>query len=479
MRRILVAAAGTILTAVAVGAVVREPPIAPLLVAGLVAALVLALRPAWAIYLTMIFAFTALPAFIPIQFDVAGITVRAHEPFVLFAVIYSMVKFKASRRLNLITLAFACVVAIGFVVAFAEQNAGGKILYDARPLAEGAAMVFVAVRVLGTEIAQTALRVTKWVLWVSAAVVLAGGVLGIQVGGRTEEASLADPYGTSGAATRLLTNATFPALAVICAVAALVIARRATLRTTWVYSVPALLITILSFSRNSILAVAVAILFAVVASRTTSAALRAFGVVLVTVGAFACLIVLNPVLATLPGGDFVNTQVTSYSTRVIGGLSSNVQATDSSVLFRASEDAWLLRGIVSSPVFGHGFGFAYKPSAGTSSFTLDYAPYYAHNFYLWLGVKTGLAGVLMFILSVAGPLLRALRHPSTTTFSVAAALVGLLAASYVAPTPIGSTSSILFGTLVGALACATERGSRNDEEQQLAAQPLEVISSRR
>jgi O-antigen ligase len=432
-----------------------------------------------AIYMTMIFAFTALPAFVPVQYNVAGTTVRAHEPFLLVAVLYAMVKFKASRRLNLITLAFASVVAIGFVVAIAEQNEGAKLLYDARPLAEGAAMVFVAVRVLGTEVAQAAMRVTKWLLWVSAAVVLAGGVLGIQVGGRTEEASLADPYGTSGAATRLLTNATFPALAVLCAVAALVIARRATLGGTWVYSVPALLVTILSFSRNSILAVAVAILFAVIATRTASAALRAFGVVLVSVAAFACLVILNPVLATLPGGDFVNTQVTSYSTRVIGGLSSTVQATDSSVLFRASEDAWLLRGIASSPLVGHGFGFAYKPSAGTSSFTLDYAPYYAHNFYLWLGVKTGLAGALMFVMSIAGSLVRALKESSMTAFSVSAALVGLLAASYVAPTPIGSTSSILFGALVGALAYATERGLKDEGQQQIAAEPLEAIGGRR
>jgi len=476
MRRILVAAAGTLLTVLAAGVAVREPSVAPLLVAGIVAALILAVRPAWTIYLTLILAFTALPAFIPVQFALGGNTVRAHEPFLVVAIIYAMVKFKASRRLNLLTLSFAAFVVVGLLVGFAAQNVGTKLLYDARPIAEGAAMIFIAVRVYGTAISQNALRVLKWILWVSAVVILAGGVLGVQVGGRTEEASLGNPDSASGAATRLLTNATFPALGVLCAIAALVIAGRATLRSTWVLSVPALLITVLSFSRNSILAVGVAILFAVIATRTASSALRALGVVLVTVGVFAGLVVLSPVLATLPGGDFINTQVSSYSSRVIDGLSSNVQATDSSVLFRASEDAWLLRGIATAPILGHGFGFAYKPSAGTSSFTLDYAPYYAHNFYLWMGVKTGAVGALLFLLSIASPLLRSLKQPSTAAFSLAAALVGLLAASYVAPTPIGSTSCVLVGALVGALACATERGPEREQEATSESQANEVAS---
>lgn len=476
MRSILVVAAGVVVTTVAAAVTVREPLVAPLLIAIIASVLVLSIRPAWTIYLTLILAFTALPAFIPTEFNVSGNTIRAHEPFLLLAVLYSMVKFKSSRRMNLLTLAFATFVALGFLVGFAEQNTGAKLLYDARPVAEGAVMIFVAVRVFGTDVAATAYSVIKWVLWASAAVVLAGATLGIQVGGRTEEASLANPGADSGAATRLLTSATFPALAVLCAIAAIVIAKRATLRSTWVLSVPAALIVVLSFSRNSILALAVAILFAVIATRTMSATLRAGAIVLVTIAAFALLIVLNPVLATLPGGEFINTQVASYSSRVLDGLTSNVQATDASVQFRASEDAWLLRGIASAPVFGHGFGFAYKPSSGTSSFTLDYAPYYAHNFYLWTGVKTGVLGVLMFVLSIASPLLRSLNRPTVATLGIAAALVGMLAASYVAPVPLSSTSTILFGALVGGLACATERTTKSDQEPAPLTESLQLTN---
>ncbi len=461
--------AGVVITIAAAALSVREPSIGAVLLAVVVSALILATRPSWTVHLTLILAFIALPAIIPTEFNVYGVTIRAHEPFLLLSVLYAVTKLKGTRRTNLIGLAFASFVALGALVGLAHGNAPAKLLYDARPVAEGAAMIFVAVRVYGTQIGDAAVRVIRWVLWISAAVVFAGATLGLAVGGRTEEASLANPGADSGAATRLLTNTTFPALAVLCAVVALVVARRATLRSTWAFSVPALLIVVLSFSRNSILAVAVAILFAVVATRTVSSALRAAGIFATAIGVFALLLVLSPILAGLPGGDFINTQVSSYASRVVDGLSSNVQATDASVQFRASETSWLLRGIASAPVFGHGFGFAYKPSAGTSAFTLDYAPYYAHNFYLWAGVKTGLLGVAAFLLAVASPLLRSLSRPSVPTLALAAALMGMLAASYVAPVPLSSTSTILFGSLVGALACATDRRPALEPDQKVGA----------
>jgi hypothetical protein len=456
MRRILVVAAGVLATAIAVALMVRQPMLAPLVIAVIVATLVLALRPAWSIYLTLVLAFTALPAVIPTEFNVAGNTIRAHEPMLFFATIFALVKFRASKRTNLLALAFALFIAVGLAIGFAEQHALAKVVYDARPLLEALAILLVAVRIYGTTIADRCLKVARWVLWISAATVLAGATLGLDVGGRTEEASLSNPLADAGAATRLLTNATFPALAVLCAVVALVVAKRAPLRASWQYTVPSMLIVILSFSRNSLLALGVAIVFAVVATRTTSALIRASAIGAAAVAVFSLLLLLNPVLAGLPGGDFVNTQVSSYASRVVDGLSSNVQATDSSVQFRASEDAYLMRGIASSPVIGHGFGFAYKPSAGSASFTLDYAPYFAHNFYLWAAVKAGAVGLGLFVVSVASPLWRATRASQKQTLGLASALMGMLAASVVAPVPLSATSALLFGLLVGALAKATD-----------------------
>lgn len=465
MRRILVVGAGVVLTTLAAGLIVRQASIAPFIVAALVAVLVLVLRPAWSIYLTLIFAFAALPTAIPTEFEVGGSSIRVHEPFLVLAFVYSLVRFQASRRANLLAMAFAAFVAVGLLIAFASQNPVSKIIFDARPVAECAAVIFIAVRLYGTEIARRCVVVFTWILWFSALIVFAGATLGVSVGGRTEEADLANPDAVSGAATRLLTSATFPALAVLCAITALVVAGKLRLRSSWVLGAPALVIVVLSFSRNSILALGVAVLFAALMSRTVSATTRAVGIGLTTVAVFGLLVVMNPILAGLPGGAFINTQVASYASRVIDGLNSNVQASDISVQFRVSEDGWLLHGLSTSPVFGHGFGFAYKPSAGRSSFTLDYAPYYAHNFYLWAAVKSGLLGGLLMLSSIVDPLWRALRRPSFSTIAIASALTGMLGSSFVAPVALSATSSVLFGLLVGALIAATEQSKTSADKQ--------------
>lgn len=455
----MVALGGVIATTLAAYAVVRSP-LALVAVLAAMVVLLLLLRPTWSIYLALILSSIALPAFLPTTFEVAGLTLHAHEPFLLVGLVYSVAKFPASRRANLILLAFAGSIAVALLVGLAHENPVSKILYDVRPLLETAAAVVIASRVYGTPIAERCFKVLGWVLWISALVTLAGATTGLTVGGRTEDASLTSVTGDSAAATRLLTEATFPALAVLCGVLALGITSRIRLRDSWLLSTPALLIVVLSFSRNSILAVAVAILFAVIADRRTGTFVRGSMIVVSALAVFGLLVVLGPILAQLPGGAFINTQVQSYSDRVVGGLSSTVQATDPSVQFRARENSFLLRGFLSSPVFGHGFGFAYKPSAGAASFLLDYAPYFAHNFYGWLAVKGGALGLLLFAASVASPLLRSLRNASRATFGLAAAFAAMLAVSVVAPVALSTNSALLFGGLLGALATATDRTTR-------------------
>jgi hypothetical protein len=456
VQRILVAIGGVIATTLAAYAVVQSP-LALVAVLGAAVILLLLLRPTWSIYLALILSSIALPAFLPTTFEVAGLTLHAHEPFLVIALVYTMVKFPSTRRSNLIALAFAGAIAVALLVGFAHQNSMTKILYDVRPLLECLAALVVASRIYGTPLAQQCFRVLSWVLWISALVTLAGATTGLPVGGRTEDASLTSVTGNDAAATRLLTEATFPALAVLCAVIALAIAGRIRVRDSWMLSVPALLIVVLSFSRNSILAVAVAILFAVLASRRVDAFIRGSVIVVSVLAVFGLLVVLGPALAQLPGGDFINTQVHSYSDRVLGGLTSTVQATDPSVQFRSRENSFLMQGFLSSPVFGHGFGYAYKPSVSGASFLLDYAPYFAHNFYGWLAVKGGAASVLLLLVAVASPLLRSLRNASSTSFALAAAFAAMLAVSVVAPVALSTNSALLFGGLLGALAASTDR----------------------
>ncbi|PZF62870.1 hypothetical protein DEJ33_15305 [Curtobacterium sp. MCPF17_047] len=472
MQRIIVAIGAVVATTFAAYAVVQSP-LALVAVLGAAVILLLLMRPTWSIYLALILSSSALPAFLPTTFDVAGLTLHAHEPFLVVALVYSVAKFPASRRANLVALAFAGSMAVALLVGLAHQNPISKILYDVRPLLETAAAVIIASRVFRTPIAERCFKVLGWVLWISALVTLAGATTGLAVGGRTEDASLTSVTGDSAAATRLLTEATFPALAVLCGVLALAVAGRVRVRDSWMLSTPALLIVVLSFSRNSILAVAVAILFAIVANRQVGTFVRGSAIVVSALAVFGLLVVLGPVLAQLPGGEFINTQVHSYSDRVVSGLTSTVQATDPSVQFRSRENAFLLQGFQSSPVFGHGFGYAYKPSTGNASFLLDYAPYFAHNFYGWLAVKGGALSVLLLVASVASPLLRSLGDASKTTFALAAAFAAMLAVSIVAPVALSTNSALLFGGLLGALAAATDRSGQAEP----ADKPVRVLTS--
>ncbi|MFJ3384358.1 MULTISPECIES: O-antigen ligase family protein [unclassified Curtobacterium] len=467
MQKILTGFGGVVGTAVAAWAIVASP-VALIAVLGVGVVLLLVRRPAWSIYLALILSSIALPAALPTTYDVAGLTLHAHEPFLAVAVMYAVVALPGTRRANLTALAFAGSVVIALLVGIGFHNPLAKVLYDIRPLLECAAAIVVAARVLGTPIASRCYRVLTWVLWISALVTLAGATTGLEIGGRTEDASLTSQSGDASAATRLLTEATFPALAVLCAVVAMAIAGRIRVRDSWALTTPALIIVILSFSRNSILAAAVAVLFAVLATRTINAFMRGSGIVFSTFAAFALLVLLGPVLAQLPGGDFINTQVHSYSDRVINGLNSSVQAADPSIQFRSLENAYLWQSFVTSPVFGHGFGYAYKPSAGTATFLLDYAPYFAHNFYGWLAVKGGVLSVGMLILAIASPLWRSLRQPTDRTLALAAAFVAMLAVSFVAPVALSTNSALLFGGLLGALVASTDPEIRSDTPAEIA-----------
>jgi len=186
-----------------------------------------------------------------------------------------------------------------------------------------------------------------------------------------------------------------------------------------------------------------------VASRSTRAGFKSVALVGGTVLVFVALVAVGPTLASLPGGAWINLQVTSYGDRVLSGLSAEAQAADSSIQYRDIEDVYLLEAVRTSPVVGHGFGYAYKPPSGQSDFLLNYAPYYAHNFYLWLLAKTGVLGGVLFAFVVIPPLLRVLRSASNAALAAAAGLASMLAVSFVAPIPLGGASSILFGALVG------------------------------
>jgi O-antigen ligase len=216
--------------------------------------------------------------------------------------------------------------------------------------------------------------------------------------------------------------------------------------------VPALLITVLSFSRNTLIALAVAAAVALVASWTWSAvsrtAMLAAGcAVLLGIALPAVLFLLQNTTAAV----WLSDQLNAFSHRVIGGVSTAALAVDSSTLARLHENTNLIRAIAEAPLYGHGLGYAYQMPFGKSgSFSATLGTTYAHNFYLWLLVKSGVIGMASFAVFAVTPVWRAVRSSSAAAKISAATGAALLAICVVDPLPLEPANSLALGMALGA-----------------------------
>lgn len=119
--------------------------------------------------------------------------------------------------------------------------------------------------------------------------------------------------------------------------------------------------------------------------------------------------------------------------------------------------------IQKSPLWGNGFGYAYKPinTGRALSDKSENLQCYAHNFYLWLLVKAGPVGFLLFLVPIARVLVAALRGSGHVALTTGALAAGLLAVSFVAPMPLGSPTAVLLGLVTGACAGSIPVYGRN------------------
>jgi hypothetical protein len=280
----------------------------------------------------------------------------------------------------------------------------------------------------------------------------------LEVNGRVEDVGLyLDGRPVSSDATRILGGATHFALGVACLTVALVIRRKASMRQVLPYLIPAVVITVLAFSRNSLLGLAVAMAAAVIAApgRGLPSLLK------VAMASIACGVVAWTTLYMIGGAplDYVNRQATSYRDRVADGLSRDVLARDSSVEARSVENRYVLEAWRSAPLVGGGFGASYRPPFGpTDSFGATYGQYYVHNWYGWLAVKTGVLGLGWVLAATLIPALRSLRRREVAFGSAG---LGLLAVSAVAPlaNSLTSAGALALGGVIGVCAISVSRDS--------------------
>lgn len=416
------------------------------------------LKPAALVYCTVFTAITTLPDFIPTSFSVAGSSVRAYEPLLILSAIFALTKIRARRGTDWrVGLLFSLFV-IWSMLGLAMGNPILRIISDVKIPMYLVLAYLVASRVFGTYLVHGVVRILRVSLWISAGVTFLSSAFGISIAGREADSTL-NLAGTGEEAVRLLSSATYPALAVVCGAVALAVAGRATLRSSLSICVPALLIVVVSFSRNNILGIAVAIIYGLIAARNTQIIQRGLSYLSGFIAVLGCIVLTSLALRDGPIGAWLYQQIEAFKGRVLGGLTAEGLAKDGSAQFRfEQEDAYLIPDILDSPFWGHGFGYAYKPAfTGRHNVSEDFQ-YYAHNFYLWLLVKAGIIGFAIIFATFFLPVIRALRSSDTGTLACGAAAASLLACSIVAPMPLGSPTAVLLGSLIGV--CAAQTGLR-------------------
>jgi hypothetical protein len=438
-----------VVAALAAGSVAN--PLVLVVTAGMLLTFVLLRWPEFAIYAMVSLSIVALPSAIPMSFAVGGISVRIYEPFLLISVIVTALRYRLHARALGRVAALVTLLVFWVVLGLANGHDPVRVLVDTRLFAYLCLAMFVAASVAGTAVVNHAIRIVPAVLWISAGTTVAASALGFGIAGM--QIGAAGSLDGSESAERLISPATYASVAVLCAVLALWLTGKKSLRDTLVFSAPALTMVFLSFTRNAVISIAVACLFAVISSHDFRAVRRVAVLGLIVSGLIFLISVGEPVLRQVGGLGWALNQFDAFSGRVLGGINGSALASDGSAQFRFDqENVYLVPEIFRSPVFGHGYGYAYKPLE-TGRFVTDKGEalrYYAHNFYLWILVKAGVVGFLLFAFSVIAPVLMRMNARSTAAqLAAGSAAAGLLAASFVAPMPLGAPTSVVLGLVVG------------------------------
>ncbi|NMD59899.1 UNVERIFIED_ORG: O-antigen ligase [Nocardia globerula] len=428
------------------------------LIAGLALVNVLVVRPNWWIGIVIISVVGTFPAQVPERIYIGGFGVALSEIALAGSALYVAARYEPSRLTDICAAVIFSVTTFFAFVGYLGAHPVNQIANDVRGLLAMSVALFVAGRIAQTSLALTALKSLRLVLWLSFAIVTLASFGSMQISGRVSDASLDN---AESGVTRIQSATTHTAAAVLAICVTLWILKASSTRTLAWYFVPALGITILGFSRNALVILGLTVVVALLLERRFRTCMRA----VIAIGGLAAFFMatgwLLSQLSDLPGFKYVHQIFSAYSERVVGGFSADVQATDSSTVYRELEAHNMRAAITGHELFGHGMGYAYQPVRDKKTPT---SSYYGHQFYLWATVKTGYAGVIAYLLAFAAPILRAVRQPGMPIRSACAACaVSLLYVSTVAPLPLSSNGGPLIGALMGAAAGLCSQRTRDSK----------------
>jgi hypothetical protein len=209
---------------------------------------------------------------------------------------------------------------------------------------------------------------------------------------------------------------------------------------------------LLTFSRNHLVTILVALLVAALfAARHLRAAARGIQM-MATIG--GAVLVLGIVAGTLSERfQSLLTEVSrTFWTRVVEGLDPSVVNVESSAEWRDIESELAFASMISRFWFGTGFGAPYRGYATGEVFSGSYGLTYLHNSFLWVPVKVGVPlAIALFIVVIALYVtvwVATTRSKGSIGRDALLVLLALSPAMYVAPTLFSTEGAPVLGGLV-------------------------------
>lgn len=418
-----------------------------MLVAALFCLVVYWVRPEAMVGVTLFGAFAALPQGLHIGKVFGPAVINVYVVSAILAICYLIPTVKPRFSDFVLPLMFAVVVVFSTAVGFETGQEATMVMRESITMLEIVVGFVLGLFVVYGDYVKFTMHVTAGILWFSAGMALISSFHAIRLAGRAESLQLSTG---AGQALRIILSTQSPATAVLSALVAAAIIGYGRPTILFALGPPALLISVLSFSRNTLISMAVAAMVAFFTSWSWSALRRTAFFAAISATVIAVMVPASLyLLASSGAGAWLGDQVSAFSQRVLGGVSSSALAVDESTLERLREDGLLYHEIARAPVFGHGLGYAYQQPNGTDEFALRFYPAYSHNFYLWWLAKGGAVGMASFVVLALVPMVRALRRPSAPAKISVAVSAGLLAISAVWPLPEMPSDALALGLALG------------------------------
>lgn len=450
---------------------VRDPYQGIVLVGAMFGLVVYWARPEAMVWIALFYTFGALPIGLYVGKVVGPTTIYVWHVVTLLAIFYLILLVRPRFSDYVPPGIFVLTVLLYTAVGFENGHSAEAILHEMTCLFEMVAGYMLALLIVHGDYIKGATQTLVATLWFSAVMAIVSSSLGLRLTGRFETISEST---TGGSVTRLIIPTTAPAVAVLAALVAAQVLGRVRPATFWAMGVPSLIISLLAFSRGTLIAIAVAGVVAFLANPGWQALRRS---ATFAVSSMAIMAAMVPgalfLLQHSKAGAWLAHQFAGFSHRVLSGVTASSLAVDDSTKYRLIENADLTRAIAKAPIFGHGMGYAYRLAFGEDSgndqfsfdsFTVLLGTTYAHNFYLWWLVKAGAVGMAIFAWFALRPVIRALRSTSKPAKIAGAVSVGLLALNIVGPNIEDTPDSVVFGMVLGAaMGLANMARTRPDE----------------